>query len=66
MELSKPTNAMVLSDALKAFPDLDTEAQEHIADYIACPSTDYCNYDGSNHEVCSTCKAKWLLEDWED
>lgn len=56
------TNREVLINSLK-----DKEVDECTVDYIACPSSENCNYDGGNdHSPCDICKMKWLDEEWED
>lgn len=60
------TNAEALCADLKNFASLDEEQQEAIADYIACPSSPDCEYDGGHdHSCCAPCKVKWLLSSWE-
>lgn len=60
------TNADALCADLKNFASLDEEQQEAVADYIACPSSPGCEYDGgSDRSCCAPCKVKWLLGFWE-
>ena len=64
---NEPTNAEVLADGLNDFALKEDFTQEEIVDYISCPSTSPCDYDGgSNHDCCTRCKVKWLLSKWED
>ena len=64
---NEPTNAEVLADGLNDFALKEDFTQEEIVDYISCPSTSPCDYDGgSNHDCCTQCKVKWLLSKWED
>lgn len=40
---------------------------ESVADYINCPSSSECAYDGSkDHTPCTACKVKWLRSEWEN
>lgn len=51
---------------LQAFECMDDFEREFVADYISCPSSDDCSYDGGTDKSCCTeCKIKWLLEEWE-
>ena len=64
---NEPTNAEVLADGLNDFALKEDFTQEEIVDYISCPGTSPCDYDGgSNHDCCTRCKVKWLLSKWED
>jgi len=58
------TNAeMLVHDLSNAKDDGELEA---LVDYIGCPNSHDCNYDGSsNHKPCVECKIKWLKSKWE-
>lgn len=60
------TNAEVIAnDLLTAIKEDNEELLECVADYIACPSEEECNYDGgTNHEPCVECKKKWLKKEF--
>ena len=60
------TNAEVLADGLKNFDLQEDFIREGVADYIACPSVEPCNYDGLDNSCCTPCKVNWLLSRWED
>ena len=62
-----PTNAQVLAQGLGEFDGLDYEVQETIADYIECPSSNDCEWDGkAEHSyICTECKIRWLNQEWE-
>jgi len=53
-------NYEMLSNDLKNFDELEDDAKESVADYIACPSCDGCRYDGEDNSCCVDCKIKWL------
>lgn len=56
------TNREVLIKSLQ-----DKEADIYTVDYIACPSSPGCKYDGSSdHSACDECKMEWLDKEWED
>lgn len=56
------TNREVLIQSLQ-----DKEADMYTADYIACPSSPGCKYDGSSdHSTCDGCKMEWMDKEWED
>lgn len=61
------TNAEVIAEGLKDFAALEDCVQEIIADYIDCPSVENCAWDGeSKHkDVCTECKVKWLMQEWD-
>ena len=60
------TNAEVLVHDLKKFEFLEDFQKEALADYIACPNSPDCKYDGGHdHGCCSECKVKWLESEWE-
>lgn len=59
------TNAEVLCAALKDFQLQEDVAQESVAAYIACPSSEECAYDGVDNTCCIACKVKWLLSRWD-
>lgn len=56
----------VLSEELKDFAFLEDFQKEDLADCITCPNSDNCEYDGINSDCCTSCKIKWLEEDWAD
>lgn len=58
------TNAEALITDLELIDD-DANA-EYVADYIACPSSEDCTYDGKDNSMCTRCKVKWLRSDFED
>lgn len=60
------TNAeAIASDLTTAIKDNNEELLECVAEYIACPSEEECNYDGgSNQEPCVICKMKWLRKEF--
>lgn len=58
------TNAEALIQGLKEVDDDDIA--ESVADYISCPSSSGCTYDGGkDHSPCIACKVKWLRGEWE-
>ena len=59
-------NFEVLKHDLEHFEYLEDFQQESLADYIACPSSDDCKYDGWDNSVCTECKVKWLNSEWLD
>jgi hypothetical protein len=59
-------NFEVLKHDLEHFEYLEDFQQESLADYIACPSSDDCKYDGWDNSVCTECKVKWLNDEWID
>lgn len=58
------TNAEVIIQGLQEIKDNDVA--ECVADYISCPSSLDCKYDGKDSTPCSECKIKWLRNEWED
>ena len=58
-------NWEVLREDLKNFDHLEDFQQEQLADYIACPSSDDCQYDGVDNSCCTGCKVRWLNSKWE-
>ncbi|MFV0518231.1 MAG: hypothetical protein ACK5MV_12620 [Aminipila sp.] len=58
------TNAEVLIHDLQKINE--NEVAECVADYIACPSSDDCKYDGADSTPCTNCKVKWLKAEWKD
>lgn len=52
------TNAEALSDGLQKI--YDYEVAVCVVDYINCPSSDDCTYDGRDNSPCDECKLKWL------
>lgn len=61
------TNAQVLAQGLSDFDSLEYEAQETIADYIECPNSNDCAWDGKteNLYICTECKVRWLSQKWK-
>ena len=57
------TNAEVIANDLQKIDD--DEVAEFVADYIACPSSDDCKFDGADSSPCTGCKTKWLQQEWE-
>lgn len=58
------TNAESLIQGLQEIDEY--EIAEQVADYINCPSSDDCTYDGGkDHSPCISCKVKWLRDEWE-
>lgn len=58
------TNAEALIQGLQEIND--DEIAEQVADYINCPSSDDCTYNGGkDHTPCTACKVKWLRDAWE-
>lgn len=58
------TNAEVLIQGLNEI--YDDDIAESVADYISCPSSPDCTYDGGkDHTPCTVCKIKWLRDEWE-
>ena len=56
------TNREVLIKSLQ-----DKEADICTVEYIACPSSPGCKYDGSSdYSACEECKMEWLDKEWED
>ena len=56
----------VLRQGLEQFSLLEDYEQESVADYIACPNSYDCKYDGGHdRSVCTECKIKWLNSEWE-
>jgi len=62
--LVDPTNAAMLGDSLVRFDELEYETRELVAEYIECPSSPDCTYDGKDESPCVECKVKWLGEKW--
>lgn len=58
-------NWEVLKHDLERFEFLEDFQQEDLADYIACPSSDDCGYDGIDNSCCAACKVRWLNSKWE-
>lgn len=58
------TNAEVLAHDLSHAEE--DEEFECLVDFIECPSSDDCEYDGSDRTPCRDCKIKWLRSEWED
>lgn len=58
-------NWEVLKHDLEHFETLEDFQQDAIADYIACPSSNDCKYDGWDNSVCTECKVRWLKNEWE-
>ena len=59
------TNAEALIQGLQEINE--EHIAECVADYINCPSSPDCAYDGGkDHTPCTACKIKWLAAEWED
>lgn len=56
-------NAEVLSHDLQNI-DVEEIAQS-VVDYIACPSSDDCTFDGNDTTPCTACKITWLRSEFE-
>lgn len=56
------TNAEVLVHDLQEINK--EEVAQCVADYIACPSSDDCKFDGSDSTPCTDCKIKWLQSEF--
>lgn len=65
MNSEKMTNAQWLGRALLDFDKLDSEIQDHIADYIECCNGPECYFDGKDTSLCIPCKVRWLKERYE-
>lgn len=63
--MEEKTNAEVLGEILVNFKAQEDFIQEEFADYIACPSSEDCEYDGLHNDCCTKCKVQWLLSKWE-
>lgn len=59
-------NYQVLGNELLEFNVLEQFEQETIAEYIACPNCDKCEYDGVHNECCVKCKTDWLNSEFEN
>jgi len=57
------TNAEALIQGLQEVED--DEVVVFVADYINCPSSDDCKYDGKDNSPCCDCKVKWLRGNFE-
>ena len=54
-----------LANDLLKFEGLEDFEKQIIADYIDCPSSEDCKYDGGNdHSCCTECKIKYLESEW--
>lgn len=52
------TNAEAVIQCLQ---DIETyEAAVCVVDYINCPNSEDCKYDGKDSTPCDDCKIKWL------
>lgn len=49
---------------IQHFDFLEDFQKEALAEYIACPNSTDCKYDGGDHSCCAECKVKWLEEEW--
>lgn len=56
-------NAEMIIQALQEVGDDDVA--ESVADYINCPSSTDCTYDGNDSSPCLECKIRWLRSDFE-
>ncbi len=57
------TNAEMLVHDLSNAKD---DELEMLVDYIGCPNSHDCKYDGgSNFKPCIDCKIKWLKKEFE-
>ena len=56
----------ILSIQLNNFVFFGDSQKEDLVAHIACPNSDNCEYDGINSDYCTSCKIKWLEEDWAD
>lgn len=52
------TNAEAIIQSLQEIDD--EEVAMSVADYINCPSSNDCTYDGKDSSPCCDCKIKWL------
>lgn len=61
------TNAQALAQAFADYEGLDDYIQEGIADYINCPNSADCAWDGKaeHNFICTECKMRWLEQEWE-
>ena len=57
------TNAETIIVDLKNVDDY--EIAIFVADYINCPSSDDCTYDGRDSSPCTDCKIRWLRSDFD-
>lgn len=58
------TNAEALIQGLQKIDEGDIA--EQVSDYISCPSSSECGYNGSkDNSHCTPCKIKWLRAEWE-
>jgi len=53
-------NFKMLSEDLKNYDALDNCQKQCITDYISCPNSDDCQYDGKDNSCCVNCKIRWL------
>lgn len=70
--MADETTAQVLSHALGRFEYLEDFEQVAVAEHFNCPSLNTCELDNSEglsmrarEHVCSMCKVRWLLSEWE-
>lgn len=57
------TNAEAIIKDLQNIDDY--EIAIFVAEYIACPSSDDCTYDGRDSSPCVDCKIRWLRSDFD-
>lgn len=62
----RPTNAQVIAHDLKFFHTLEDYQKDVVADFISCPGSGKCEWDGNpkNTSVCIECKVRWLEQEW--
>lgn len=53
-------NYEMLAKELTSFPELEEYQKIWLIDYINCPSSKYCKFDGEDDRFCVRCKIKWL------
>ncbi len=58
-------NYEMLASDLAHFNNLEYEQKECVADYISCPSSNDCKYDGRDGTCCTECKIRWLESECE-
>lgn len=58
------TNAEAIIEGLQMINE--DHIAECVSDYINCPSSPDCAYDGRKDLIpCLSCKIKWLREEWK-
>lgn len=58
-------NYEMIANDLSCFANLEYEQKECVVDYIGCPSSADCKYDGSDNTCCAECKIKYLEKEIE-